>query len=370
VSPTSGAQGQTLNVTVSGERFAAGSDVVFSSDGHAEDGVDEGTATVNGTGTQATLSIQIASSAPEGPRDVTVIAPGGSFCVARSAFVVTKAGTGGGSRRIACDDPTISRKGGWHQISDARSAFGQYCRNNGQNKANGSAFLEVPIQTSAGGTVSVIYARGPRGGNGTAALGADSRVVDEFRPDSDPAHPDNSGRQDLSFGFSETFTIPPGGGTLRLDVRNDSADARRDMFYVEGFVFTEAQTTPGAARYQETATTSGGTIPPGGSVSSVQNVPTGTVLLTALADALQQHDLALTITTPLGLPIPALDDPLTPDSAQVLTVLPGRYTFTVTNKGTTPAPYALIVVPTVDRVLLSTGGSSGGPSKGNLTPIP
>ena len=367
VSPGSGAQGQTVNVTVAGDRFASGSGVVFARDGQADDGVTEGTATVNGAGTQVTLSIVIAAGAPEGPRDVTVIAPGGGFCVARSAFVVTKSGSGGGTRTIACNDPGLSRKGGWHQVADARSAFGQYCRNVGQNKGNNAAFIEVPIQTAAGGTVSVIYARGPRGGNGVATLGADRRGIDEYRAAADPAHPDNSGRSDLSFGFSETFSVPPGGGTFRVDVRNDSPDSKRDMFYVEGFVFTEARTPAGTAgRYQETATTNGGTLPPGGSLSSSLSVPAGTVLLTVLADALQQHDLALTITTPLGLPIPALDDPLTPDAAQVLSVLPGRYVFTVTNKGTTPAPYALIVVPTIDGALLSPGG----PARSLPAPLP
>jgi len=329
--------------------------------------VNEGTATTNGTGTQVTLSIAIAAGAPEGPRDVTVIAPDGGFCVARSAFVVTKSGSGGGSRTIACNDPGLSRKGGWHQITDSRSAFGQYCRNVGKNKGNSAAYLEVPIQSSAGGTVSVLYARGPRGGNGTATLSPDSRGIDAFRPAADPAHPDNSGRDDLSFGFSETFTVPPGGGTLRIDVRNDSADPKRDMFYVEGFVFTEGQTPAGTSgRYQETATSSGGTIPPGGSISSVQTVPAGTVLMTVIADAPGGQDLALVVTTPLGLPLPAFDDALTPDATQVLSVVPGKYTFTVTNKGTTAAPYALIVVPTVDRALLATGGAS----KGFMVPIP
>ena len=367
VSPGSGAQGQTVNVTITGSHFAASSDVVFSQNGHADDGVNEGTATTNGTGTQVTLSIAIAAGAPEGPRDVTVIAPDGGFCVARSAFVVTKSGSGGGSRTIACNDPGLSRKGGWHQITDSRSAFGQYCRNVGQNKGNGAAYIEVPIQSSAGGTVSVLYARGPRGGNGTATLSPDSRGIDAFRPAADPAHPDNSGRDDLSFGFSETFTVPPGGGTLRIDVRNDSADPKRDMFYIEGFVFTEGQTPAGTSgRYQETATSSGGTIPPGGSISSVQTVPAGTVLLTVIADAPGGQDLALVVTTPLGLPLPAFDDALTPDATQVLSVVPGKYTFTVTNKGTTAGPYALIVVPTVDRALLATGGAS----KGFMVPIP
>jgi hypothetical protein len=361
VTPASGAQGQNVNVTVAGSHFAAGSDVVFSSDGHADDGVSEGPATVNGSGTQVTLAIAIASDAAEGPRDVTVLAPGGGFCIARSAFTVTKAGAGGGSRRIPCDDPSISRKGGWHAIADGRSGFGQYCRNVGANKGNTAAYLEVPIQTANGGTVSIVYARGPRGGNATATVAPDSRTIDFFRPAADPAHPDNSGRDDVTFGFSETFPVPAGGGTLRLDVRNDSADNQRDMDFVEGFIFTEAQSPSAAGRYQETATTNTGTIPPGGSVSRTQNVSTGTVLLTILADALAGHDLALRVVNPLGVALPVPDDAITPDTAQVLSIVPGRYTITVTNKGTTAAPYVLIVVPTIDLARVPSVGTGTAP---------
>src|SRR6185503_16861776 len=163
------------------------------------------------------------------------------------------------------------------------------------------------------------------------------------RPATDPTHPDNSGRNDLTFGFSETFDVPPGGGTLRLDVRNDSTDSQRDMVWVEGFIFTEGQAPSTPARYQESATTNTGSIPPGGSVTQTRNVGTGTILLTALADALAGHDLSLRVVNPLGISIQAPDDAVTPDTGQVPSVVPGRYTFIITNKGTTAAPYVLIV---------------------------
>jgi hypothetical protein len=129
------------------------------------------------------------------------------------------------------------------------------------------------------------------------------------------------------------------------------------MDFVEGFIFTEAQSPSAPGRYQETATTSTGTIAPGASVTRTQNVSTGTVLLTVLADALAGQDLALRVVNPLGVAIPIGDDPLTPDTGQVLSILPGRYTITVTNKSATPAPYALIVVPTVDLTRLPSVGT-------------
>jgi hypothetical protein len=368
VSPQSGAQGQNVSVTVAGSNFASGSSVVFSQDGHADDGVSEGPATVNSAGTQATLAIAIAANAPEGPRDVTLLAPGGGFCIARSAFTVTKSGSGGGSRRIPCDDPSISKKGGWHPIADSRSGFGRYCRNVGANKGSSAAFLEIPVQSTNGGTLSVIYARGPRGGNATAAAAPDSRNIDFFRPATDPTHPDNTGRADLTFGFSETFDVPPGGGTLRLDVRNDSADSQRDMAWVEGFIFTEGQAPSAPARYQESATTDTGSIAPGGSVTQTRNIGTGTILLTALADALAGHDLSLRVVNPLGVSLPAPDDAITPDTGQVLSVVPGRYTFIITNKGTTAAPYALIVVPTVDLARTPSVGTGTTPIGTVTTP--
>ncbi|HKQ96252.1 MAG TPA: M36 family metallopeptidase [Candidatus Polarisedimenticolia bacterium] len=348
VSPGTGGQGQAVSVTLTGHDFASGSGVVFSQAGQADDGVAEGPATVNGSGTQITLSIQIAADAPEGPRDVTVAAPNGSFCVARSAFVVTAGGSGGGSRIIACDDPSISRKGGWHPITDGRSSFGRYCRNVGAHKSNGNAFVDLPIQSTNGGTVSVVYARGPRGGDGTAAIFSESRPIDCFRPATDPVHPDNSGRDDLTFGFSETFPVPPGGGTLHLEVLNGSADPKRDMFYLEGFIFTESQQQTGQARYHETTNAAGGTIPSGGSITHSYDVAPGTLMLTVLADALAQHDLVLRVVNPYGIPVVALDDPLTPDSIQIPSVVPGTYSMTVTNKGATPAPYALYIVSTLD----------------------
>ena len=362
VSPGVGEQGQTLGVTVAGSGFAAGSGVVFSKDGDAGDGIQEGSATVNAAGTRATLQIAIDTTAPEGPHDVTVTAPGGSFCRLRSAFVVVHPGGGGSTRLIPCDDPSISKKGGWHSISDSRSRFGKYCRNVGAQKANGAAYLELPISSTQGGTVSVLYARGPRGGDADATAAGQTRRIDFFRPASDPAHPDNSGRNDLTFGFSETFNVPAGSATLRIDVKNDDADSQRDMDYIEGFLFTESQEIAGQARYSEKSSENGATVTPGGTFTVPFTVPLGTILLTAVADAPGGQDLALTVKNSLGVVVSSSDLILGPEMAQVLTVVPGTYRLEVKNKGASAAPTTLYIIPTVDLSLL--------PAPGTLAPSP
>jgi hypothetical protein len=288
-----------------------------------------------------------------------VVAPDGSFCIARSAFVVTRAGGGGQAQVIACNDPSVSRKGGWHQIADDRSAFGQYCRNAGANKGGSAAYLELPIQSVNGGTVSVIYARGPRGGNADAGNGSESRRIEFFRPPVNPSKPDQSGRNDLTFGFSETFPVPPGGGRLRIDVRNDHPDPQRDMGYIEGFVFTESAAQAGQARHRETGASSSGTLPPGGSVTVSYTPPAGSIMLTAIADAIETHDLALVLRNPMGVVVPSVDDTLTPDIAQAFAILPGAYSVTITNRGVTAAPYSLFMIPTVDLTLIPRALSGG-----------
>jgi hypothetical protein len=367
VSPGAGQQGQDLSITVAGRGFAAGSGVVFSKDGSASDGISEGPATVNAGGTGATLQISIDSAAPEGPHDVTVTLPGGSFCRKPSAFVVVRPGGGGSSKLIPCDDPSISKKGGWHTITDSRSTFGKYCRNVGANKGNSAAFLQLPISSASGGTVSVLYARGPRGGDANATAAGQTKKIDFFRPPTDPANPDNSGRNDLTFDFSETFNVPAGGTTLTIDVLNDDPDSQRDMDYVEGFLFTESQQQSGQARYSETSNQSGATIAPGGSFAVTFTVPLGTVLLTAVADAPGGQDVALTIKNPLGVVMASSDLALGPEMAQVFTVVPGTYRLEVKNKGTSAAPATLYIIPTVDLTLLPARGPDPSPGKTPLT---
>ena len=351
VAPGTGRQGDSLTVTLAGSGFQPGSQVIFGKDGSSADGIDEGPATVSGDGGTVTLAIAIDADASEGPHDVTVAGPDGSFCVARAAFVVTRQGGGGQTRFVSCDDGGVSRNGGWHDIADDRSAtFGEYCRNVGAHKGNAGAFLELEVESENGGTVSVIYARGPRGGSARASVGAEVRLLDFFRPAVNPEKPDKSGRKDLTFGFSETLAVPAGGGTVRIEVLNDDPDANRDMATIEGFVFTENEPPAAPARFQESASASDGTVPAGGTATRTFAVPAGTVLITVVADATAGHDLAVVVRDPLGLVVPGSDTASNPHVSQTLSVLPGTYTVTVSNDGVTAAPFTVFVVPTVDTL--------------------
>jgi len=137
---------------------------------------------------------------------------------------------------LDCDDPGISRKGGWHEVRDERATGGQYCRNVGAKKHDANAFLEFQFM---GSEVDMQIARGPRGGTAEVFIdGASQGRVGFFRPPSDPAHPDNSGKKDLTFGELVSFATTLGTHTFRLEVLNDAPEpdsSLRDMIYVDGF---------------------------------------------------------------------------------------------------------------------------------------
>jgi len=157
--------------------------------------------------------------------------------------------------------------------------------------------------------------------------------------------------------------VPAGGATLRIDARNDDPDPGRDMDYIEGFLFTESQATPGQARFSEKATETGATVTPGGSLVIPLTVPLGTVLLSAVADAPGGQDLVLTVRNPLGAVVASSDRTLGPEVAQVLSVVPGTYTLQVVNHGTSAAPTTLYAIPTVDLTLLPRTGPNSASGK-------
>ena len=79
--------------------------------------------------------------------------------------------------------------------------------------------------------------------------------VNEFRPATDPAHPDNSGRKDLTFGVMAHFDVAPGTHAVRIT--NLSTDSFRDMVYVDSIIVSGGTVlTPAGHTLQET----GGTV--------------------------------------------------------------------------------------------------------------
>jgi hypothetical protein len=74
--------------------------------------------------------------------------------------------------------------------------------------------------------------------------------VNEYRAPADPAHPDNSGRKDLTFGTSAHFDVAPGQHSVRIT--NDSTDPTRDMAYLDSITVTGgAMLTPAGHTVQE-----------------------------------------------------------------------------------------------------------------------
>jgi hypothetical protein len=151
------------------------------------------------------------------------------------------AGGGGGVAitKLDCHDPSVSTFGGWHEVQDERATDGHYCRNVGVGKKGTGAWLQFGYNGSA---VDMRIARGPRGGNAEVLIdGVSKGIVDFYRTPSDPLHPDNSGKQDLTFGEFVHFTSGSGGHhTFRLNVKNTAAGSNppRDMVYIDEFLIT------------------------------------------------------------------------------------------------------------------------------------
>jgi hypothetical protein len=168
---------------------------------------------------------------------------------------------------VDCTDENITTFGGWHTLTDSRAGGGTLCRNVGANKFQSGAFLQFQFR---GTSIDVIAAKGPRGGNFNVSLdGARPTKVDLFRPPTDPTHPDNSGRQDLTFGVNVFHRdTGPGTHTLRIDVLNDDPNPLRDMAYLDEFIIAAGDiVTPTSVGTADIATTVTGRVT--GGVASI-----------------------------------------------------------------------------------------------------
>jgi hypothetical protein len=133
---------------------------------------------------------------------------------------------------FSCADPNIQSQGGWHEISDPRADGGSYCRDVGQAKT-----IDALLFSFTGSGLDLTLVKGPRGGLlGVTVDGVQRGPVNEYRAPADPAHPDNSGRKDLTFGTSAHFDVAPGQHSVRIT--NDSADPTRDMVYLDSITVT------------------------------------------------------------------------------------------------------------------------------------
>jgi hypothetical protein len=131
-----------------------------------------------------------------------------------------------------CDDQSIRKHHGWHDVPDDRAENGSQCR----EVHNGGSGDDMEMDFFGTGA-DIIIARGPRGGNFTMSIDGGALVlVNEYRPPTNPSSPDGTGRIDLDFNIPVHIDAPaPGYHTLRIDVLNNSSDPLRNMIYVDGF---------------------------------------------------------------------------------------------------------------------------------------
>jgi hypothetical protein len=169
--------------------------------------------------------------------------PGTSAICFFTKSTLRPAGGGVTLTHLDCDDPSVSRFGGWHEVQDDCATNGHYCRNVGAGKGKGDAWMQFRY---SGTDLDLRIARGPRGGNAEVFIdGASKGIVDFYRVPSDPLHPDNSGKKDLTFGEFVRFSTLSGSHTFRLEVRNNAVATSgppRDMVYVDEFVITGGAT--------------------------------------------------------------------------------------------------------------------------------
>jgi hypothetical protein len=131
------------------------------------------------------------------------------------------------SGTFSCADPNIQSQGGWHEISNLLADGGSYCRDVGQAKTTDTLLFSF-----TGSGLDLKLVTGPRGGLlGVTIDGVQRGPINEYRAPMDPAHPDNSGRRDLTFGTSAHFGVAQGQHSVRIT--NDSTDPSRDMVYLD-----------------------------------------------------------------------------------------------------------------------------------------
>ncbi|TMQ57969.1 MAG: T9SS type A sorting domain-containing protein, partial [Candidatus Eisenbacteria bacterium] len=258
-------------------------------------------------------------------------------------------GNSTGVTELDCHDPAVTQFGGWHDIDDDRATDGHYCRNVGANKKNPQAYLEFHY---TGTQVDLEIARGPRGGNAEVLIDGTSRGIVSFnRPPSDPLHPDQSGKRDLTFGEFASFSTPAGAHIFRLNAMND-ATSPGDMLYVDGFVITGG-TASGGGNASESTITFTGTAPSGigGTPGMMVEHVTTTEKAELIEGVLEVPEEVLTgrelkIFNPLGGLLGDAANLLPTGSLQVIPTAPGTYAVAVVNNSGAAMPYTLRVVTT------------------------
>ncbi|HWP83393.1 MAG TPA: S8 family serine peptidase [Bacteroidota bacterium] len=238
---------------------------------------------------------------------------------------------------LECDDPSISRSGGWHEIDDERADGGHYCRSVGAK--NGSAYLSF---TFSGTGVDMKYATGPRGGSAEVLIDGVSREkIDFFRPPTDPNKLDNSGRKDLTFGTVASYNTSPGTHTFRLNVLNDgpTSSPPRNMAYIDGFVVRG--TSQGTGNPRESSTHINAIVEPTSLASQALAATESTRLMSGVLEVPEGTELDLVVLDPLGA---VAAQSRTSESHEVVQFAPsveGLYLFQVINSSLSASGFTL-----------------------------
>lgn len=135
---------------------------------------------------------------------------------------------------VSCDDAAVTERRGWQDESDDPGASGgTHCR-----QVGGHGGSTDDMQMGFYGTgVDVVIAKGPRGGTFNVSIDGGAPVlVDEYRPPTDPSHPDTTGRHDLTTSIKVHLdALSSGYHTVHVQIVNGSTDTSRDMVYIDGF---------------------------------------------------------------------------------------------------------------------------------------
>jgi hypothetical protein len=155
--------------------------------------------------------------------------------------------------QVGCADDNVQSQGGWHQINDPRATNGTLCRNVGTGKQADQHFAFT------GTGLDLTVATGPRGEALDVTIDGRTQLVDLYRAPADPAHPDLTGRSDLTY-VTIHRDLPAGIHTAQISVHATSTDPYRNMAYVSGFTITGGDIlTPVGSTVREVASTLIGT---------------------------------------------------------------------------------------------------------------
>lgn len=166
--------------------------------------------------------------------------------------------------QVGCGDENVQSEGGWHGVDDARAANGTLCRTVGTGKQADQRF------GFTGTALDMTVATGPRGSALDLSIDGVSQLIDLYRAPADPAHPDLSGRNDLTY-LTIHRDLPAGIHTAQVSVHASSADPYRNMAYVSGFTITggDILTPVGSTAREVTSTILGTALAGVGSVNEL-----------------------------------------------------------------------------------------------------